>query len=377
MHKNLTKPQGRRTKRSHPYPDLNDSDSNHPNPGNSDPSDSDGSSSGSFSSPRHSHRRGRGRSRRSKEPGIKISEIVKLTSRSTLRQWRDWEDDLERLFRSDPNRYTTSTRKIDKALDFVDSHMRSLWKVEVRRSSETEAHFQTFVRWVRKTINGGTDGTVALYEKYDEAKQLENQSPFEFDVYLTSLEALMEDQGGRGSAMSFFAKLLKPLRDQMKASGDTLPEDRRQMVAKAQRAWEATLKKGRPNQDQLTKQRQRSRSPRHKSYSRRDYRDRSRSRHRHESHRERESHRDHHKDRYERKDRDRKDRREDRSRQDSKDQLTKGRCYSCGEPGHYSANCPKKQKRVHAIRHRSHSRSLSSSSASSRAKTLSPSSNLS
>ena len=234
LHKNLTKPQGRRTKRSHPCPDLNDSDSNHPNPGNSDPSDSDGSSSGSISSPRHSHRRGRRCSRRSKELSIKIN-------------------DLERLFRSDPNRYTTSTRKIDKALDFVDSHMRSVWKVEVRRSPETEAHFQTFVRWVRKTINGGTDGTVSLYEKYDEATQLENQSPFEFDAYLTSLEALMEDKGDRGSAMSFFAKLLKPLRDQMKASGDTLPEDRRQMVAKAQRAWEATLKKGRPNQNQSAK----------------------------------------------------------------------------------------------------------------------------
>ena len=64
---------------------------------------------------------------------------------------------------------------------------------------------------------------------------------------------LIEDKGDRGSAMSFFAKLLKPLRDQMKASGDTLPEDRRQMVAKAQRAWEATLKKGRPNQNQSAK----------------------------------------------------------------------------------------------------------------------------
>ena len=84
-----------------------------------------------------------------------------------------------------------------------------------------------------------------MYEKYDEARQLENQSPFEFDAYLTSLEALMEDKGDRGSAMSFFAKLLKPLRNQMKASSDTLPEDRHQMVAKAQYAWEATLKKGR------------------------------------------------------------------------------------------------------------------------------------
>jgi len=56
---------------------------------------------------------------------------------------------------------------------------------------------------------------------------MEEQSPFEFDAYLTSLEALMDDIGNRGLAMSFFAKLRRPLRDQMKASGDTLPEDRR------------------------------------------------------------------------------------------------------------------------------------------------------
>ena len=163
-----------------------------------------------------------------------------------------------------------------------------------------------------------------MYEKYDEARQPENQSPFEFDAYLTSFEALMEDKGDRGSAMSFFAKLLKPLRDQIKASGDTLLEDRRQMVAKAQRAWEATLKKERSNRDQLVKRlRQRSRSPRQKSYSHRDYRDRSRSRHHYKDHRHCRSHRGHHKDRHGRKDKDQKDRLEDHPRQDSKDQSSK------------------------------------------------------
>ena len=53
--------------------------------------------------------------------------------------------------------------------------MRSMWKVEVRRSPETEAHFQTFVRWVRKTTNGGTDGTVSLYEKYDKDHYKDHQ----------------------------------------------------------------------------------------------------------------------------------------------------------------------------------------------------------
>ena len=92
-----------------------------------------------------------------------------------------------------------------------------------------------------------------MYEKYDKARQLENQSPFEFDAYLTSLEALMEDKDDYGSAMSFFAKLLKQLRDQIKASGDTLLEDRCQIVVKAQHTWEATLKKRRSDRDQLAK----------------------------------------------------------------------------------------------------------------------------
>ena len=91
----------------------------------------------------------------------------------------------------------------------MDSHIQSLWKVKVRRSPDSEAHFKTFVKWARKTINGGTDGAISLYKKYDEAKQLENQFPFEYDAYLTSLEALIEDKSDRGSTISFFAKLLK------------------------------------------------------------------------------------------------------------------------------------------------------------------------
>ena len=127
--------------------------------------------------------------------------------------------------------------------------MRSLWKVEIKRLPRSKAHFKTFIKWVRKIINNGTDRAVALYGKYDKAKQLKNQFPFEFNAYLTSFKALIENQVGRGLAIPFFAKLLKPLRDQIKASSGTLPENRRQMVAKTQCAWEVILKKGRPNQD--------------------------------------------------------------------------------------------------------------------------------
>jgi hypothetical protein len=153
--------------------------------------------------------------------------------RSNLRQWGDWKDDLKQLFCSNAARYITAIRKIDKVLDYVDSHIGSLWKVEVRRTPDSKAYYRTFTQWARKIINGGTDGNISLYEKYDTTRQIDDQSPFEFNTYLTSLEALIDDIGNRGSAMSFFAKLRQPLRDQIKASGDTLPEDRRQMVAKA------------------------------------------------------------------------------------------------------------------------------------------------
>ena len=72
--------------------------------------------------------------------------------------------------------------------------MQFLQKVEVKRLLDSEAHFKTFVKWARKTINGGTNGGISLYKKYNKARQLENQSLFEFDAYLTTLEALMEDK---------------------------------------------------------------------------------------------------------------------------------------------------------------------------------------
>ena len=88
LYKSLTKLQGRRVKRPHRRQDPSNSDSSDTDPSNSDPSDLDGSNSSSSSSDqdtaRHGHRRGR--SHRSRGPGVKISEIVKLTSRSTLRQ---------------------------------------------------------------------------------------------------------------------------------------------------------------------------------------------------------------------------------------------------------------------------------------------------
>ena len=331
-------------KRSPPRRDPSSSD-----PSSPDSSDSDDSSSASSSSDRdssrHSRGRRRGRSRRrSREQSVTIGEVCKLTPRSSLRHWADWKTDLERLFRNNPKRYTTSRKKIDKALDFTDQSLRSMWRVEEARSLGPDVSFKAFTKWVRTIINGGSDEATLVHERYEDARQQENQSPFEFDAYLTSLEILMDNKGDYDSAMSFYRKLQRPLRDQLKAS-KKLPKTRRRMVSKAQRLWEAILKRGRLSRDQPGRQpRQRSQSPRYKSHAHQGYRDRSRSRHRHKDDK-------------------------DHARQDSKDQA---RCYRCGEPGHYIANCPKKQKRVHAVRQDSRSRS-SSSSAASRAKTLSPS----
>jgi len=193
----------------------------------------------------------------------------------------------------------------------------------------------------------------------------------------------MDDIGNRSSAISFFIKLRRPLRDQMKASGDNLPEDRRQMVAKAQRAWEATfgrIFRKRSYSDQHT------RDPSLKR-ARRTYDDRSQNHRRPEAHLNR-SYRDYRKQHNHRGRS--KERKDDRQKEISSSSPNgkdpdEHRYYNYREKGHYSRYYPKKQRRINAIGFsgsrspscysaRSSVRSSSRSSTRSRIRTPSPAS---
>ena len=66
--------------------------------------------------PRKRHRR-----------GIKVTPSYTLKVSSSLREWGDWKKDIERVFEGDPSTYRTGSQKILKALDYVDTSLKSLW----------------------------------------------------------------------------------------------------------------------------------------------------------------------------------------------------------------------------------------------------------
>ena len=101
--------------------------------------------------------------------GVKINKIKKLLIHSTLQEWSDWRDDLKQLFQNNPDWYDSNLQKIDKALNFVDTRVHSLWKEEVQHDSVAENCYVMFIKWSWKTINDGTNSALSLYEMYDEA----------------------------------------------------------------------------------------------------------------------------------------------------------------------------------------------------------------
>ena len=69
------------------------------------------------------HRRKRQRYSR----GIKVTPTYTLKVSSSLREWGDWKRDIERVFEGDPYTYQSGGQKILKALDYLDSNLKSLW----------------------------------------------------------------------------------------------------------------------------------------------------------------------------------------------------------------------------------------------------------
>ena len=64
------------------------------------------------------------RSRYSK--GIKITLTYTLKVNSSLREWGNWKYNIECVFKGDSYTYQTGAQKILKALDYLDTNLKSL-----------------------------------------------------------------------------------------------------------------------------------------------------------------------------------------------------------------------------------------------------------
>ena len=189
--------------------------------------DSESNSSGTLTHPRKRQRYSR---------GIKVTPSYTLKVSSSLREWGDWKKDIERVFEGDPDLYPRGTQKILKALDYLDSNLKSLWYTYSEQKGARK--WSTFLYWTRDNIQNGQNATATLYEQRNDARQLSNKSPVQFNAYLAAIERDLPQQDEAASAMMFYSKLTMELKKQFKTSDIPIPDTRAQCVAVAQRIWE-------------------------------------------------------------------------------------------------------------------------------------------
>lgn len=310
-----------------------------------DSDDPDSSSSSSTTHHRHKRRRF--------TKGIKITPSYTLRVSSSLREWGDWKKDIERVFEGDPSTYRTGAQKILKALDYLDSNLKSLWYTFSDRQ-EGIGRWSIFINWTRDNIQNGQNATATLYEQLNNARQMLDKSPVQFNAYLSAIERDLPQQDDKASAMTFYSKLTKELKKQFKTSDIPIPETRAKCVAVAQRIWEglhgSDERRGYENSEY-------QRSSKGKDY--RDSREKDDSRPRYPS---TDSRRDR-KDRYHLGHRHKDDRNKERRRSTPEKEVV---CYKCNKPGHYATSCPdlrgsEKKAKIQSAR-KDHSKDSSRSS---------------
>ena len=204
-------------RRGRPQTDADDSD------------DSDSSSSSATTRHRHKRRRF--------TKGIKITPGYTLKVSSSLREWGDWKKDIERVFEGDPSTYRTGAQRILKALDYLDSNLKSLWYTFSDRQEGTKK-WSIFIDWTRDNIQNGQNATATLYEQLNTTRQMPDQLPVQFNAYLSAIERDLPQQDDKASAMTFYSKLTRELKKQFKTADIPIPETRAKCVAVAQRIWE-------------------------------------------------------------------------------------------------------------------------------------------
>jgi hypothetical protein len=178
---------------------------------------------------------------RPRDSEIKLDSIShRLRPESSLEQRTQWLDELEYLFAASPQRYSIDTNKIVSAFFCIESHHRAQWtNYKKTHFATSEPTWQDFEDWTLEFIRGGRFTEFDIAEKYYSARQRIGQDPRQFHTYLQSIENHM-DFTEKQLAQAYFAKLLEPLRKEIKALyQNDLPENRTDMVSVAIRTWDS------------------------------------------------------------------------------------------------------------------------------------------
>ena len=107
--------------------------------------------------------------------------------------------------------YHAGNQKILKALDYLDTDLKSLWYTYSDQKGGVKK-WPTFLTWTRDNIQNGQNATATLYEQFNWAKQGSHQSPTEFNAYISAIEQDLPQQDQKTSAITFYSKLTRELK---------------------------------------------------------------------------------------------------------------------------------------------------------------------
>jgi hypothetical protein len=178
---------------------------------------------------------------RPRDSEIKLDSIShRLHPGSSLEQRTQWLDELDYLFEASPQRYATDKNKIAAGFFCVEAYHRAQW------TNHKKTHFvdiqptwSDFEDWSLEFIRGGRFTEADIAEKYHAARQRSDQDPRQFHNYLQSIENHM-DFTEKQRAQAYFAKLIQPLKKEIKALyQNELPDNRTDMVTTAIRTWDS------------------------------------------------------------------------------------------------------------------------------------------
>jgi len=121
---------------------------------------------------------------------------------------------MERVFDSDPRTYRHGHQKINKALDYVDKPLMTLWYTYRGQQKDNPdiKKWDKFLEWTKVKIQGGQNVTAIIHQRFEAARHKPDESPTYFDSYLSSLERDLPVKDDQSSALSFFSKLSPELR---------------------------------------------------------------------------------------------------------------------------------------------------------------------
>lgn len=175
---------------------------------------------------------------------FKYTNIEKLTSTASLRQYADWKADMIQLFNGSPEKFSTDTVRLVAAQQYMDDKAKTLWRTHLHTAPEDE-NWLSFLQWAQQMVSQGANAELIIYRQHHGARQQENQSPVSFDAYLSSLESVMEERSTTINAIDFFTRLTDKLQARMEMSGrESFPTTRQGMVAFAQRIWHGMERSG-------------------------------------------------------------------------------------------------------------------------------------